>query len=465
MSQYGEDYQPRRPRGRDDEFPPPPPYPAQGGMPAGPPDHLPPPPMGDNRRPSAMKREGSRSRVPQHTRPDFPDEASYLGSQAPDLERKNRRRDKEFRDKRDGYESEEGEMLRQKKPRSNRDEEPDSRHRRNRDDRDADYNGGSSRRPKDRYDDRPPRGEPPPSSGYDDRDRDPPRRRRERQDDDYDDDPPPRRRGGAPPVEYGSEPISAIRRRNTDLGRSRDDKPRRRRDDPDDYSDDDEPPRRHRSAEGRDRDRRRRDKYDDEDRHNDPDSRDQRRRRQEMYDRDRDSRRNDPPRRRRYSDDEDEDDYDRRDSRRDRDRDRRKPPREMKVGGYDIGPLIDTGKKHYGTVAPIVAPLLMNAARKYLTNQNKILEASRAFPQASTPKLVMASYTYELIELGDDAHGLGCKCCRFSKGLDLPSPRKDLSTTEARKLALGFATSVLRDWTALNAILKRFEGKSNRSCA
>ncbi len=98
-------------------------------------------------------------------------------------------------------------------------------------------------------------------------------------------------------------------------------------------------------------------------------------------------------------------------------------------------------------------------------SQNKILEASRAFPQASTPKLVMASYTYELIELGDDAHGLGCKCCRFSKGLDLPSPRKDLSTTEARKLALGFATSVLRDWTALNAILKRFEGKSNRSCA
>ncbi|KAK0338092.1 cell agglutination protein Mam3 [Friedmanniomyces endolithicus] len=69
----------------------------------------------------------------------------------------------------------------------------------------------------------------------------------------------------------------------------------------------------------------------------------------------------------------------------------------------------------------------------------------------------MASYTYELIELGDDVHGLGCKCCRFSKGLDLPSPRKDLSTAEARKLAVGFATSVLRDWTALNAILKRFE--------
>ncbi len=97
-------------------------------------------------------------------------------------------------------------------------------------------------------------------------------------------------------------------------------------------------------------------------------------------------------------------------------------------------------------------------------NQNKLLDASWAFPRASTTKLVMASYTYELIELGDDVHGLGCKCCRFSKGLDLPSPRKDLSTAEARKLAVGFATSVLRDWTALNAILKRFEGESNRSC-
>ncbi|TKA65133.1 hypothetical protein B0A55_11278, partial [Friedmanniomyces simplex] len=70
----------------------------------------------------------------------------------------------------------------------------------------------------------------------------------------------------------------------------------------------------------------------------------------------------------------------------------------------------------------------------------------------------MASYTYELIELGDDAHGLGCKCCRFSKGLDLPSPRKDLSTAEARQLAIGFASSVLKNWTKLNAILKRFEG-------
>ncbi|KAK5736050.1 cell agglutination protein Mam3 [Elasticomyces elasticus] len=70
----------------------------------------------------------------------------------------------------------------------------------------------------------------------------------------------------------------------------------------------------------------------------------------------------------------------------------------------------------------------------------------------------MASYTYELIELGDDAHGLGCKCCRFIKGTDLPRPRKDLLETESRTMAVGFAGSVLKDWTKLNAIVKRFEG-------
>lgn len=73
----------------------------------------------------------------------------------------------------------------------------------------------------------------------------------------------------------------------------------------------------------------------------------------------------------------------------------------------------------------------------------------------------MASYTYQLIELGDEAHGLGCKCCRFNKGLDLPSPRKDLSKADARELAVGFATSVFKDFTRLNAILKRFEGESS----
>jgi hypothetical protein len=70
----------------------------------------------------------------------------------------------------------------------------------------------------------------------------------------------------------------------------------------------------------------------------------------------------------------------------------------------------------------------------------------------------MASYTYELIELGDDAHGLGCKCCRFSSGLDLPKP-KDLSIDEIRKHGIKFSTSIIKDWAILHAVVKRFEAK------
>jgi len=68
----------------------------------------------------------------------------------------------------------------------------------------------------------------------------------------------------------------------------------------------------------------------------------------------------------------------------------------------------------------------------------------------------MASYTYELEELGDDAHGLGCKCCRFNSGIDLPVPAR-MTTEEIKVHALRFSTSILSDWTKLNAILKRFE--------
>ena len=67
----------------------------------------------------------------------------------------------------------------------------------------------------------------------------------------------------------------------------------------------------------------------------------------------------------------------------------------------------------------------------------------------------MASYTYELIELGDE-HALGCKCCRFDKGIDLPIP-KNLSHEAVSKLARGFSVSIFKDWSKLNAILKRFE--------
>jgi len=67
----------------------------------------------------------------------------------------------------------------------------------------------------------------------------------------------------------------------------------------------------------------------------------------------------------------------------------------------------------------------------------------------------MASYTYEFIELGDD-HALGCKCCRFSSGTDLPVPKK-LSNDEIARLSRGFSFEIFKDWTKLNAILKRYE--------
>lgn len=67
----------------------------------------------------------------------------------------------------------------------------------------------------------------------------------------------------------------------------------------------------------------------------------------------------------------------------------------------------------------------------------------------------MASYTYFAIDLGDD-HALGCKCCRFSSGTDLPIPKK-LSNDEIGKLARSFAHEIFADWGSLNAILKRYE--------
>ncbi|KAK5113369.1 hypothetical protein LTR62_003469 [Meristemomyces frigidus] len=420
MSQYPEDdYRPHRGggRGRDEgTYQPYPAYPPDDGpndygsnaerpprYARHPPDHfnqpppppgansvgetLPPPPMGDalpggsGGRPSAMKREGSRSRVPQQLRPDFPDEASYMGSTAPDLERKNRPKDRAFRERRDGYGSEEGETLRLKHPPRkdddrDRDRDRDRRDRRPRDDRDAYADSGPPRRPKDRREESFNQ-----TRDYDDRDRDPPRRRRDgerRRYDDDDDDPPPRRRGGGGGgVEYGSDPVP-VRRRNTVNDRSRTDrdKPRRRRDD--DYSDESEDDRRRRHRSQEDRPRRPRDKYEDDNRSydTDPRDRDQRRRRQDIYDRDQDDRRHDKSRRRGYSDD-DYDDYDRRDrrggrdggGRDDRDSRRNKPPKEMKIGNYDVGPMVEMGKKHYGTLAPIVTPMIMQAAKKYMAGK------------------------------------------------------------------------------------------------
>ncbi|EME89540.1 uncharacterized protein MYCFIDRAFT_86406 [Pseudocercospora fijiensis CIRAD86] len=66
------------------------------------------------------------------------------------------------------------------------------------------------------------------------------------------------------------------------------------------------------------------------------------------------------------------------------------------------------------------------------------------------------AYTYEFLsELGDE-HNLGCKCCRFTYGKDLPVPKK-LGTEETRSAARHFTISIFKDWTQLNAIIKRFE--------
>ncbi|KAF1823470.1 uncharacterized protein K489DRAFT_369826 [Dissoconium aciculare CBS 342.82] len=331
---------------------------------------LPPPPIGDGAIRPAMKREGSRSRVPPDMRPEFPEEASYLGRNARDLEAKNHPHNRRFRDKRDGYESEEGETHRKMRDPRRR---PES---------DIDYdrrpNNNSSRRSRDSesygqgpYDDEPPRSRRPPRDHRDPRDYDDPRDQRspreqrpprelrspreerdsrdprdyrdprdsrggrdrhERDDyeepprrrrgDDYDDERPRRQR---PPVEYGSDPVP-VRRRHSER---RTEPSRRRRDD--DYSDEESD-------------------YDDRRSH-------------------RQRRSSAPPRRKdRYDDDDSEYDGRRSErSRRDGDRDKHdKPPKEIKIGNYDVGPLVEKGQKHYAVLAPVLTPIVLNMARKYL---------------------------------------------------------------------------------------------------
>lgn len=68
------------------------------------------------------------------------------------------------------------------------------------------------------------------------------------------------------------------------------------------------------------------------------------------------------------------------------------------------------------------------------------------------------SFKYELLdELGED-HALGCKCCRFiKKGVDLPIPKR-LTLEETSQCARELRLSIIKHWTKLNAIVKRFEG-------
>ncbi|CZT24547.1 uncharacterized protein RCC_10272 [Ramularia collo-cygni] len=67
------------------------------------------------------------------------------------------------------------------------------------------------------------------------------------------------------------------------------------------------------------------------------------------------------------------------------------------------------------------------------------------------------SIAYEQEELGEK-HDLGCKCCRMRTGADLPIP-SGLDIDEIAVEARRFRMSIFRDWTRLNAILKRFEFK------
>ncbi|KAF2485674.1 hypothetical protein BDY17DRAFT_322498 [Neohortaea acidophila] len=407
-----------------------PPAPSGGLPPQGMPDPVvPPPPLGEqSRRPSALKSGSGQGRVPSHLKPEFPDEASYLGSTAPDLEAKNKPRHRQFRDKRDGYESEEGEQLKRARPPPPYDANPSVRQPPAPSQNSADaYREPDDRRRSRRYppsgdgargpppgDD--PRGGPAPRRGdpYADRGsgRPPRSSRRDRGDDYYDDDPPPRssRRKDHPDVEYGSEPVPAVRRSNGERrpqlpksGSSRRDRDRDRYDDNDDDDDRRRPPPSRSTRDRRDRDR---DRHDDD--RDDDYGRSDRRRRDERDDRDKDSyrrgdkdRARDPPRdrdrdrdgdkygadrrrdrsRRRYSDeDSDYDDrrsrrsdkYDRDGRRSDRDRDRRRNssvPKEMKIGGFDVGPLVQQAQRHYGTLAPILTPVVMNMAKKYVSNR------------------------------------------------------------------------------------------------
>lgn len=334
--------------GMNDAYPPPS-YTAGAARPAAPnglgtDEHLPPPPIGETLKP-ALKRAGSRSRLTPDDRPSFPDEASYLGGRAPDLEAKNRPRDQRFRDLRDGYESDEGEAH---KLRATKEKAAHGSRRmpRGRDEDDAAYDD-RKRRPRRGGSDYPPPDSAVSSRGGRDYDDPPPRRsRRDPYEDDY---PPPRRRGDRPPpgVEYGAEPVPS--RMKSDR------RPRRR--DYDDYSDeeDDRRPRRPRSVENH---RRRPRDYDDG-----PYYLDEPRRRRDEYD---------PPARRRDRSRRRDDDYDDYyDDRRDRDRRGNKVPKEIKIGKYDIGPWVEKGQKHWTTVAPIVTPFIMNYVRKNMGGGGK----------------------------------------------------------------------------------------------
>lgn len=73
----------------------------------------------------------------------------------------------------------------------------------------------------------------------------------------------------------------------------------------------------------------------------------------------------------------------------------------------------------------------------------------------------MTSYTYQFAELGDEAHGLGCKCCRITSGADLPISSR-LNAEDTKGHAKRFSASVIKDFGGLNSSIKRFRSTIER---
>ncbi|KAI9702246.1 MAG: hypothetical protein M1820_006178 [Bogoriella megaspora] len=356
---------PRRPRGYED------------ASPSGASTTIPPPPIG----PFAKPKKGYDTRSPA-----FPEERSYLASDAPDLERKVSPRNREFREKRDGYESDEGDQLRKAKrggggeserPRRKdrapsyadnvdpRDIEPDPR----RDARRTRPPGPGQARGSYYGEEAPV--EPPRRRNTE---RAPPSRRTQYNDDDDDDDYDPRQRR-APPRRRGDEDEYYDRGYRSEE-RTAPRRPPAPRDD-----------RGYRSHGEDGRQRRRRDSYDDDDSYDRPrrqrDDTDPRRRsdygantRAGGDDYWREKSRDRGNRRTRF---EDEDRYDDRERDRDRDRRHREKSRDRKdkdkrkwnerLNKDDFGKYVKTGQKHYEQWAPVLMPVAKSLAKTYFDSR------------------------------------------------------------------------------------------------
>jgi len=68
---------------------------------------------------------------------------------------------------------------------------------------------------------------------------------------------------------------------------------------------------------------------------------------------------------------------------------------------------------------------------------------------------IMASFVYSSNNEEEDGIKY-CSCCRFTNGIDLPSPR-DLTAKQILHETPHYAARILKNWVQLTACLKRFE--------